>query len=222
MLARGGKDADKLIIAFTGADRKFWLSLHVLYHYLKRFKAHVLYLHDHSGTMFMNGLGTVAPGYPALLELLHRHVSDLGVSRTYVMSFSAGGFVGLRASADINADAFLGFGVRTDMDPHTQLPMSRYALDVMDRCADKSMLINLRPYLEARSSPRSIQMVCAAGAKHDVAHAENLRGLARFRVAYLGDYNHHNVMPGLISRGLLDTVFAQFLGPRQRVDDDLV
>jgi hypothetical protein len=213
ILARGDADADKLIVAFTGADRKFWLSLHVLYHFLKRFGAHVLYLHDHSGAMFMNGLLTVAPGYPAMVDLIRDRVRDLGVRQTYVMAFSAGGYVGLRAAADIRADGYLGFGIRTDMSPATPLPMSKYVRGVIDRSTDKTMLVNLRPYLERVAYPRSIRLISAEGAKHDVAHAENLRGLDRLTIAYLKDYDHHNVMPGLIARGLLERVLSQFLGP---------
>jgi hypothetical protein len=213
VLARGDSHADKLIVAFTGADRKFWLSLHVLYHFLRRFGAHVLYLHDHSGTMFMNGLRTVAPGYPAMLDLIRERVRELAVRQTYVMAFSAGGYVGLRAAADIQADGYLGFGIRTDMNPATRLPMSKYVRGVIDRSADKGMLVNLRPYLERLAYPRSIRLISAEGAKHDVAHAENLRGLDRLTIAYLKDYDHHNVMPGLIARGLLERVLSEFLGP---------
>jgi hypothetical protein len=91
--------------------------------------------------------------------------------------------------------------------------MSKYVRGVIDRSTDKTMLVNLRPYLERVAYPRSIRLISAAGAKHDVAHAENLRGLDRLTIAYLKDYDHHNVMPGLIARGLLERVLSQFLGP---------
>jgi hypothetical protein len=212
VLARVSEGSDRLIIAFPGADGKFWLSLHVLYHFLKPYRAHILYLNDHSGSMFLNGLSTVAPGYPALVDLLRTHIRDLGVSRTHVMALSAGGFVGLRAAADIHAEGYLGLGIRTDMSRASRLSLSKYGSWAMDRCSDEAMLINLRPYIEKHAYPKSIQLISADGARHDIAHAENLRGVDRVRIAYLEKFRDHNVMPGLIARGLLQGVLDGFLG----------
>ncbi len=211
ILANGASDSDRLVIAFTGADRKFWLSLHVLYHYLRKLNVRVLYLHDHSGAMFLNGLSSVASGYNSLIAMLKETRENLGIRQCFVMAFSAGGFVGLKAAADINADGYLGFGVRTDLSDGTELPRSRYVDWAVKQCSQPELLINLRSYLEGRDYPRRIEIISAEGAKHDVAHAENLRGLPNVRLKYLANYNHHNVMPGLIARGMLGDVFTSFV-----------
>ena len=211
-LAKNDKSDGRLVVAFTGADRKFWMSLHVLYHYLSKFDVHVLYLHDHSSAMFLNGLDSVAPGYTAMLDLVRGVMRDVGARQTFIMGFSAGGFSGLRAASDLNADAFLGFGIRTDVSKASTLPLSDYVAFARRHCRAPQMLIDLRPYLAARKSPTRVRLISAEGAKHDVAHAEHLRGLPNVEIGYLPAYNQHNVMPGLIARGLFPNVLGELFG----------
>jgi hypothetical protein len=218
-LARNERAGGRLLVAFTGADRKFWMSLHVLYHFLSRFDVHVLYLHDHSATMFLNGLTSVAPGYESMLDLIRGVMADVSARQVFVMGFSAGGFTALRASADLAADSYLGFGIRTDVSDHSPLPRSDYVDAARRHCRDADAFIDLRPYLAARDRPRRIRLIAGQGAKHDVAHAEHLRGLANVEIAYLTNYNHHNVMPGLIARGLLPEVLGDFFGPAKSGND---
>jgi hypothetical protein len=218
-LARSEKVTDRLVVALTGGDRNFWMSLHLFHHFLSKFDVHVLYLHDYSGMMFLNGVESAAPGYEATLALIRRVAKDVEAGRTFVMGFSAGGFAGLRIAADLGAESFLGFGIRTDMSTGSTLPRADYDEYVREHCRDPGMLIDLRPYLAARGSPGRIRLIAAQGAKYDVAHAEHLRGLPNVEIGYLTQYQHHNVMPGLLARGLLPDVLEGFFGDMSGAGD---
>jgi hypothetical protein len=217
LVAQGGLRANKAVVVFTGVGRRFWLSLQVLYHFLRKFDAHVIYLSDHSGTMYLNGLDSVDGGYPGLLTRIGELIDDLGVDRTFVMGSSSGGFMGLRAACDIGADAFLGLGIKTDVTPNG-LPISQYEAKAVGVCRDAGLAINLRTYLAARRQPRRIALYAGDGASIDVAHAENLRGLPNVELFYLQQYSKHMVIPGLLARGQFAGVLQRFLAAAEPDD----
>ena len=213
VLIRRRAGADRAIIVFTGAERRFWLSLNVLHQFLRRLNAHVIYLGDHSGRMYVNGLTTIEPGYDALVRILRAQLDDLGVNRVHVMAMSAGGFVGLRAAKDLKAAGFAGTGIKTTLDRVDGIATGPYIDRVINDCRYPEMLGNLRHEIAASEFPRRILLYCGDLNTVDRAHAENLSGIERVEVHFLTNYRPHNVVSGMVARG-------QFLPMLQRLMAD--
>ena len=172
----------------------------------------MIYLSDHSGAMYVNGLASVGPGYGSMIGMLREQLESLTPTDLYVMATSAGGFVGLRTAIDLQADAFTGMSIRSDLSPSSPimtLPFERYVLKV---CKDPEMLVNLRPLVEASDFPRRIQLYTGDALKIDLDHTENLRGIPRVKITYLDAHYRHDVVGGLIARGLFAGVLRHLIG----------
>jgi len=208
MLSRHKPGSDRAIVVFTGGARQFWMTLHVLHQYVGKLDAHVVYLSDHRGRMYLDGLTGHARGYPDMLAMLKQTVDDLGVSKTFMMATSAGGYVGLRAAADLGAESFLGLSIRTDLTGGQ--PLGVFEKRVIDRCQHKDMLMDLRPYLSGRPHPKRVHLYCGEANPLDAAHAAHLDGLPNVTVRYLPKYKLHDIVPELLSRGQFEDVLREF------------
>lgn len=220
MVVKGTGDPETAIIAFTGAARNFWVSLQVFHRLLSPHAGHVIYLADHANGAFYGGLTSVAPSYAALLGFLRAETAKLGIRRTYVLAASSGGFVGLRAAADLPAAGFLGFSIATDLTG--RLPITTLELRARAQCADPDLMIDLAPYLNARFAPARAIVFAPEGREMERLQAVNLKAVRRFDVRLLDDDEHDSVKT-LIQRGqmkpLLEEFFARHKRPAAIVDD---
>ena len=209
MFGTGSGPPGTAVLVFTGAQRRFWVSLQVFFHLLRRRAGHVIFLADQSNTCFLNGLASVAPTYGELLGHVRGLLKERGVKRTRIMATSAGGFVGLRMAADLPAVRFVGFGIRTSFAGN--LPMAEYDQIARSQCRDKSMLVDLRAYLANRLTPGQIVLYATSGTKRDSRHAIHLHGLPRTDVRMI-ESDQHDSVPLLLQSGefgqLLDEFFS--------------
>jgi hypothetical protein len=198
------------ILVFSDVTRRFWLSLPVLHLFLAPYGRRVLYLKDVHGTMFLAGLAAFGQTYA---DMLHHLDGMLGPRREelYVMTSSAGGFVGLRAAADLCAAGFLGFSPGTDLSPGSALALDRLAGGLRERGEHPEMLIDLRPYLEARQFPGRATIHCSSANRLDFAHSDHLRGLRGVRLEFIESASH-NVVQHLVADGTFANVLKDCLG----------
>jgi hypothetical protein len=209
VLIRRREGAERTVIVFTGVALRFWLSLNALHVFLRKLDSHVIYLSDHSASMYLNGLNSVAPSYGSMITLLEEQLAALGSKQVFVLASSAGGFVGLRSAIDLQAECFAGMSIRTSLLPVGDRPQSALQTLLLKRCRDPSMIIDLRDKLEDSPFPRRLQLYCGANNKMDRAHAEHL--LPRAEITYLDDYQRHDAISGLIARGELGAMLERFL-----------
>jgi hypothetical protein len=213
LLARAKNPTDRVIVVFTGIEDRFWMSLQVLYHYLKKLDAHVIFVSDHSRDLFLNGLKSVGGGYKGLVNRIAALVRELDPRNVSFMASSAGGYVGLLIASEIKAQAFLGFGIKTILGTDPRLGLNKLEREAVARCSDPGILKDLRRFLADSGQPERVTLFAGDGAKLDIAHAEHLRGLRQVKIRYLSEYDHHNVVPGLIARGQFEDVLREFLVP---------
>jgi hypothetical protein len=211
VMIRRRSDAKRTIVVFTGAARRFWLSLNVFHYFLRALDAHVIYLNDHKGHMYLNGLASVGPDYGSMLKVLGDQISGLGASKLHVLAVSAGGFVGLRAAMDLRAASFAGMSVMTTLAESDGLPKSPLAVYMARGCRDPDMLLNLRPLLEGSGYPQRVLLYCGALNEFDKAHMENLSGIRRVELRYLENFKPHNVVSGMIARGEFGSVLRDLI-----------
>ena len=211
VLIRRREGAEQVIIVFTGLALRFWLSLNALDHFLRRLDTHVIYLSDHSATMYLNGLVSIGPGYDNLLRMLKKQLDILAPREILVLASSAGGFVGLRAAVDLEARCFAGMSIRTTFSPSNSMLMSPLEERAVAACRYPEMLIDLRPLIEATTYPPCIQLYCGDRSELDAAHARNLAGIPRVEVNYLKDYGAHDAISGLIAMGKFEQVLHRFV-----------
>jgi hypothetical protein len=212
LVARASRPTDRVIVVFSGRAKRFWLSLELLNRFLEPHGAHIINLTDHSGMMYFNGLPNTAPGYQTMLDFIHATAGELGARRLYLMANSGGGYIGLRAAADLAAESFLGLSIRTDFSHRAESLTNDFAARVLGKGIDEGLLIDMRPYLAGRPYPLAGLLVCGDGHPVDVAHANNLAALPRFAVVRLDEYQHHDVVSGLLARGQFEAVLARFMG----------
>jgi hypothetical protein len=206
-------NARRAIIVYSGQLRRFWFSLNVLHQFLRRFEHHIIYLSDHTGHMYLNGLDSCGGSHDSLVAALRRTTAELGVECIHVMANSAGGFAGMRAALDLGAESFLGTGIRTDLTPGSRLPPGAVFGTAVQRCRDAKMLVNLRTLIEKAPAPPRIHLYCGANHTLDRAHAENLRGLPTVEVNVLEDESAHDIIGTLVGRGMFEDVLRRFIGP---------
>ena len=211
LMREAKQPTDVMIVVFSGMEKRFFVSLQVLDRFLNGYRAHILYLADHSSSAFLNGLPNAAPSYPEMLELIRQSASTVGASRLFVMATSVGGFTGLRAAADLHAEAFLGLGIRTDLSTAARQEAGSIVKHLADACRDETMLIDLRPYLEATQWPARSILIAGDSHEVDAYQIERLRGLPRIDLSFLERYSQHDVVLGLVERGLLQEVLDRFL-----------
>jgi hypothetical protein len=198
------------IVVFSDVTRRFWLSLPVLHLFLAPFGRRVLYLKDVRGSMFLGGLATFGQTYADTLRQLEGLLGPQRREGLHVMTSSAGGFVGLRAAADLGAAGFLGFSPGTDLSPGSTLPLDRLAGGLRERDEHPGMLIDLRPYLEARQFPVKATIYCSRANRLDFAHSDNLRGLRGVRLEFIESASH-NVVQHLVAAGTFADALEDFL-----------
>jgi len=213
MVVKGEGDPETVIVAFAGVARNFWVALHVFHRLLSAHAGHVIYLADHSYNGFFGGLESVAPGYPGLLKFLRAETAKLGARRTYVLASSSGGFVGLRAAADLPAAGFLGFSIATDLTG--RLPMTTFEARARERCTDTDLMIDLAPYLSARFAPAKAIVYAPARREMERLQAVNLISVPRFDVRLVDDDEHDSVKT-LIQRGEMKPLLEEFFARRKR------
>jgi pimeloyl-ACP methyl ester carboxylesterase len=210
--ARHEGGSRKVIIVFTGLDPRFWLSLMVLHGFLKRLGTHIVYLNDLRQLIFFDGLETVAKGYGRLLDALLKTVNALGADEIHVMGNSAGGFTALRYAADLHAKTFLGTSIRSDLSSGSSLPMGDFfrnpALE-----AYPQMKIDLKPLLAYNAWPERIMLFCGEDNPVDLPHAMHLADLPNVELTMLAGYGYHDVISGLLGRGMFEDVLKRFIDP---------
>jgi hypothetical protein len=212
LVSEARQKTDRVIVVFSGAAKRFWLSLELLNRFLAPHGAHIINLTDYTNMMYFNGLPKTAPGYDRMLVFLRGTAADLGASRLFLMANSGGGFIGLRAAADIGAESFLGLSIRTDFSRRPNSIANDFARRFANTKVDESLLIDMRGYLADKPFPRTGILVCGEGHPVDVAHADNLAALPNFKVVKLSEYGHHDSVSGLLARGQFETVLAEFMG----------
>jgi hypothetical protein len=211
LLRRADTGTDTLVVVFSGMEKRFYVSLQVLDRFLKPYGANVLYLADHSSCAYLNGLPGAAPGYSAMLDLIGRSAAMLQARRVFVLATSIGGFVGLRCAADLRAEAFLGLGIRTDFSLAARQSAGEMIRSLGKHCRDDAMLIDLRPYLAASQWPSKVHLIAGDSNESDAWQAERLRGLPRVELSFLNKYAEHDVVVGLVERGMFQDVLGGFM-----------
>ena len=193
-------------------DPRFWLSLMVLHAFLKRLDTHIIYLNDLRQLIFFDGLETVAEGYGRLLDALLKTVNALGAEEIHVMGNSAGGFSALRYAADLHAKTFLGTSIRSDLSADSSLPMGDFfrspTLDAFPQ-----MKIDLKPLLAYNAWPERIMLFCGEDNPVDLPHALHLADLPNVEITTLAGYAYHDVISGLLGRGMFEDVLRRFIDP---------
>ncbi|WP_421726227.1 hypothetical protein [Bauldia sp.] len=218
--ARYDGDSNKVIVVFTGADPRFWLSLMMLHMFLKRLNTHVIYLTDLRRLIFFDGLATVARGYDGLLEALRTAIDGLGANDIHVMANSAGGFAGLRYAMDLQAKSFLGMSIRTDLSIGSPVPVGSFFQRPELRQIAPHMLVDLKPMLQESGWPERIKLYAGDANPVDRPHAMHIADLPNVDVTLLAGQSEHDVTSRLLAQGEFEDVLRDFVYGPDRPSED--
>lgn len=206
------RNAGKLAIILPGAGDDFFVSLNVLYAFLRRLPTHVLFLKDTEQLLYLNGISSLGRPYDRTLASLRRIIALLGSPEILLMGCSSGGFASLWLARDLGARRVLGMSIAGDLSPTSTLPTMRYYLRPQLRAAVGSRMVDGRQILA--DPAYQAETVLYFGDRHpvDAAHANHLAGLPRTELRPIPAYARHDTVSALLAEGTLGQVLAAFVG----------
>jgi len=200
----------KLLIVLPGAGDNFFISLNVLWAFLRRLPLHVVFLRDTEDLLFLNGVKSLGGSYQATVSRLRRLMRELGQPGLYVMGSSAGGFGGLIYALGLGARAFLGLSVHTDLSPNSPVPRMKYYFRPELRERIPTFLVDTYPLVAAQKGAMRIKLFYAEGQDGDRQQATRLMGLPNVDVEAVPG-KIHDVASLLLAQGRFMAVLRQFL-----------
>jgi hypothetical protein len=75
------------------------------------------------------------------------------------------------------------------------------------------MRADLKPLLAYNAWPERIMLFCGEDNPGDLPHAMHLADLPNVEVTTLGGYRNHDVIAGLLGRGIFEDVLRRFIDP---------
>ena len=199
-----------LLVVFSTMHNNFWVSCPVLHCLLPTGTVSVLYLKDPREMMYLCGLQTYGATFAALADGIRSVARELAINDIRVAAFSSGGYAALLMASLLEANAYLGFSVRTDLSPTSPLPTDRYVMRKALRDAAAAHLIDLKPMLRERASPKRGILYYGNLARIDVAHARHLADLPDFIVKEVPN-TWHNTIVTLLADGTFEGILRRFL-----------
>ena len=202
--------ATKLLIVLPGGGEHFFISLNVLWAYLRRLPISTVFLRDTEDLLFLNGVKSLGGSYHATVRRLRRLRDELGQPELYIMGSSAGGFGGLIYALNLKARAFLGLSIHTDLSLTSALPRMKYFAreDLIARIP--TFMIDTYPLVEAQQGAMRIKLIYSEGQNIDRLQALHLKGLPNVDVEAVPG-KIHDVASILLSQGRFMAVLREFL-----------
>lgn len=203
------KGARTLLVVFGTMFNDFWVSYPVL-HCLLPHDVSILYLKDPRELLYLGGLATYGEGFQALCAGVRGVADQLGITDIRVTGYSSGGYGGLMFAGAIGARAYLGFSIRTDLNPDTNLRLDRYSRRAELRQAVGPMLRDLKPLLAEQRGPELGVLYYGDGTEIDAGHARHLEDLPNFIVKRL-PATRHNTIISLLADGQFERTMRRFV-----------
>jgi len=200
--------SQKLLVVFTTMYDDFWVSCPVLQCILEDCGANILYLKDPRRSLYLRGLSSFGDSFEALVDGIGRTARQTGARNIHIMGHSSGGYAGLLAASRLDAAAFLGFSIRTDLAPDSPMPGTRFAKGIDGEAA--GLLLDLKSIVTDRGAPRRAVLYCGEGDTGDVAHAEHMADLPNFLVKKVANTKHETVLT-LLADGEFERAVRRFL-----------
>jgi hypothetical protein len=205
-------DADRILLVFLGAGRRFWLLMGMLHRLLKPFGTHIVYLCDSRIVSYARGIDGLGSSYQTALAALRDLCRSLAPRRPRIFCFgqSMGGIGALRYGLDLGAEAVLATGAMTSLAANVGDPVPEDEKAVSRRLGADA--VDLLPLFRAASVIPRVTLIHAAGMGRDTLHAQRLAGLRGARVVAIPDLDGHDVLPRLIAEHRFEHEIARLLG----------
>jgi hypothetical protein len=205
-----GKGARTLLVVFGTMHNDFWVSYPVLHCLLPTETVSVLYLKDPREMMYLCGLETYGATFDSMTEGIRSVARELAISDIRIAAFSSGGYAALLVASMLEASGYLGFSIRTDLSPASQLPMDHYVMREDLRQTAEARLFDLKPILQERAAPKRGSLYYGKVAKIDADHAKHLADLPNFIIKEVpGAW--HNTIVSLLADGTFQGILQRFL-----------
>lgn len=204
------KGSRTLLVVFSTMYSDFWVSYPVLHCLLPTETVSVLYLKDPREMMYLCGLTTYGQTFAAMIEGIRSVARDLEISDIRIVAFSSGGYAALLAASMLGANGYLGLSIRTDLSPSSPLPTDRYVMREDFRRAAEAYLLDLKPILVERATPKRGVLYYGKLAKIDAEHARHLADLPNFVIKEVPG-TWHNTVISLLADGTFEGIVRNFL-----------
>ena len=193
---------DRLIIVFATAWNNFGLSFPVLHSILIKYPVSVLYIKNPDAGMYCNGYIGLGGTIDEMAESLVKLKRSAGYKSVTVLGFSSGGYASLFAAGALAADAYIGFGIRTDWSQDCKIPGSPSRTSPALENYNTNTLTNLANHKSmARISKATIYFGSLDDS--DCSHAKNMISLRNFSIVPVAKSSHHVVLH-LMTEGVLE------------------
>ncbi|HLF70818.1 MAG TPA: hypothetical protein VI759_01505, partial [Dehalococcoidia bacterium] len=178
-----------------------------------------IYVRDFDFSWYQRGLKYTRGGFEGALRLLQGQIDDLGAPAVAIGA-SMGGYASVLYGARLNLAGALAFSPQTVLDAETRAGMGDHrwpkAYAKLDSRAPRPF--DLRQ--ELAGSPLPVTLWCGQDDPLDVAHAEQIAGLANVRLHMLPA--KHDVPHMLRDGGTLRDAILDFIIGLPGIDTDAV
>lgn len=205
------KSASRLVVVLPGAGNNFFVSLNVLFAFLKKLDTHILFLRDYESLLYLNGVPSLGRPYERTLASIRQLVRREGEPEIFVLASSAGGFAGIRYAVDLGARRYLGMSAATDLSPGSRLPRLKYYCrpELMEKIP--AQLVDMRPVIAGART--EFAFFYGGQNRHDRAHALHVAGLPNVRLREVTDYEKHDVVASLMAMGVFEQALRDLIAP---------
>lgn len=188
--------ARTVLLGFGGNRGKMGVPLNIIHRWFGQEGVHVIYLRDMVTKLFMRGIASLGPDYPATMAALRGIFDELGADRIVCQGNSGGGFAALRFGLDLGAESILTFGAQS----HPFLDPDKKTIRLIERFGVKEA-VDLRPLFDSAERPPKVRFVFSADHERDALQAKNMDGAKGVTLEPVFTEGDHGVMLPLIKNG---------------------
>jgi hypothetical protein len=211
------RGATRLVVVLPGGGNDFFVSLNVLFAFLKKLGTHIVFLRDNEHLLYLSGVPSLGQPYCRTLASLKQLLRRLGNPDTYLLASSAGGFAGIRYAVDLGARRYLGISAATDLSPASRLPRINYYRRPELKEKIPEHLVDMRPVIAAART--EFTFIYAGKNKPDRAHALHLAGLPNVRLREVAGSEKHDVVASLMAMGIFEELLRDLVAPASGSDN---
>lgn len=176
--------AQTVVIVFTGTNDRVWLPLPMFDRYLAALGVSAVYLKDFRRLLFMQGVQSLGDSYEATVAGLRRIQRGLQARRICTLGHSGGGRAAIRYGVELGAARIVSIAGATG--PAPCLNPAAYPRDqiIQSRTLQHvpAEMLDLKPFLERRSSRAKITLVYGADSASETASARYLEALRQVQL----------------------------------------
>lgn len=203
------RDADMLVLVFTGGSDSLSMPLPVFDRYLAALGVSAVYLKDFRRLLYLNGIASLGDDLKSTITALRQLQHRLGAKRLCTMGDSDGGYAAIRYAVELDAECALSFAGPTRWLPGAgefALFQNRLKANFSEEAMD------LKSLLAYRHECAKVMLYFGSEEARDGSHARHLSGTSRVELHPIAGQGSHNIIQRLAMHHELLEILGRSIG----------